>query len=186
MPTATRVLGSVLAVMVAAGCLAAPHAAWAASAEEIEQSAKTALENLYNGSPEARILGREAKAILVFPSIVKAGFMFGGQYGNGALFERGRVIGYYNSSAVSYGFQAGVESFSYALFFMNQTALDYLRNTEGWEIGAGPNVVVLDQGMAQSVTSTTMTQDVYAMIFGMQGLMAGIGLQGSKITQMNP
>ena len=180
------VLASLILLGIVMGCVAAPHPAQAASAAEIELNAKTALENLYNSSPEARMLGREAKAILVFPSIVKAGFLFGGQFGDGAMFERGRTVGYYNSAGVSYGLQAGVESFSYALFFMTDGALSYLRSSQGWEIGSGPNVVVLDQGMAKSLTSTTLTQDVYAMIFGMQGLMAGIGLQGSKITQINP
>jgi lipid-binding SYLF domain-containing protein len=180
----TLVLLAVLALTVV--CLLAPRPARAASAAEIENNARAALENLYSTSAEAKMLGREARAILVFPSIVKAGFLFGGQYGDGAMFEHGRAVGYYNSSGVSYGLQAGVESFSYALFFMSSGAIEYLRESQGLEIGTGPNVVVLDEGMAKSLSSTTLTQDVYAMIFGQQGLMAGIGLQGSKITRINP
>jgi len=168
------------------GCLLAPLPARAASAADIDRDVTVALENLYANSPEAKMLGAEAKGVLVFPHIVKAGFMFGGQYGDGALREHGRTVGYYNSGAVSYGLQAGIESFSYALFFMTSGALEYLKQSQGWEIGAGPNVVVLDEGMAKSLTSTTLTQDVYAMIFGQEGLMAGMGLQGSKITRITP
>jgi lipid-binding SYLF domain-containing protein len=181
-----RILALALVMGTTVAFLLASRPAGAASAAEIDRDAKAALENLYATSPEARMLGRESKAILVFPSIVKAGFLFGGQYGDGAMLERGRPVSYYNSAGVSYGLQAGVEKFSYALFFMNQSALDYLKNSQGWEIGTGPNVVILDEGMAKSLTSTTLTQDVYAMIFGQEGLMAGIGLQGSKITKINP
>jgi len=110
----------------------------------------------------------------------------GAQSGNGVLFERGVPTGYYNISAASYGLQAGVQSFSYALFFMDRSALTYLTKSDGWSVGSGPSVVVLDQGMAKSLTTTTLTQDVYAIPFGQKGLMAGVGIEGSKITRINP
>jgi lipid-binding SYLF domain-containing protein len=121
----------------------------------------------------------------VFPSIVKAGFMFGGQIGDGVLLKSGRPAGYYNSLAASYGLQAGVQVFGYALFFMNDAALSYLDKSEGFEIGVGPSIVVVDAGVGKSLTSTTITQDVYAFIFDQKGLMAGIGIQGSKITKLS-
>lgn len=133
-----------------------------------------------------RSLGERAKAILVFPQIVKAGFMIGGQTGNGALLVNGNATQYYNISAVSFGLQAGAQAFSYALFFMSDQALQYLQSSHGWAIGSGPSVVVLDKGAAASITSTTLSQDVYAVPFGQQGLMAGIGLNGSKITRIYP
>jgi len=176
----------IASLVVMAGCLLTPRPVPAASAFEIDPDATVALENLYATSAEAKMLGERAKAILIFPTIIKAGFLVGAQTGDGALREQGRTVGYYNSTGVSYGLQAGVESFSYVLFFMNQSALDYLRTSEGLEIGTGPNVVILDEGMAKSLSTTTLTQDVYAMIFAQQGLMAGIGLQGSKITRIKP
>jgi lipid-binding SYLF domain-containing protein len=130
------------------------------------------------------LLAGKAKAVLVFPSIVKAGFMFGGQLGDGVLLKDGRAVGYYNSVAASYGLQAGVQVFGYALFFMNEPALKYLDNSDGWEIGVGPSIVMVDAGMGKSLTSTTITQDVYAFIFDQKGLMAGLGIQGSKITKL--
>jgi lipid-binding SYLF domain-containing protein len=159
--------------------------ALAASGQQLERDAKQALQSLYAGNDAARLLGKNAKAILVFPSIVKAGFMFGGQMGDGVLLKQGRVAGYYNSLAGSYGLQAGVQTFGYALFFMNEAALAYLDKSDGWEIGVGPSIVVVDEGVGKSLTSTTITQDVYAFIFDQKGLMAGLGIQGSKISKIS-
>jgi lipid-binding SYLF domain-containing protein len=157
----------------------------AASATELIRASDAALANLYAKQPKARSLGNRAKAILVFPSIVKAGFIIGAQTGDGVLFEDGLPTNYYNISAASYGLQAGVQSFSYALFFMNDSALSYLEKSAGWSVGSGPTVVVLDKGAAASLTTTTLTQDVYAIPFGQKGLMAGIGIEGSKITAIS-
>ena len=163
-----------------------PKEAHAASASALAQDASTALQRLYAAQPHLRALGERAKAILVFPKIVKGGFFLGGQTGDGALLANGSAIGYYNISAVSFGLQFGAQAFSYALFFMTDSALQYLKSSQGWSIGSGPSVVVLDQGAAASVTSTTLTQDVYAVPFGQQGLMAGVGIDGSKITHIYP
>ena len=111
--------------------------------------------------------------------------MFGGQMGDGVLLKKGRPVGYYNSVAASYGLQAGVQVFGYALFFMNDDALAYLDQSDGWEIGVGPSIVVVDAGMGKSITSTTLTHDVYAFIFDQKGLMVGLGIQGSKITRLS-
>ena len=157
------------------------------SASDITRDSNAALQDLYATHPEARQLARRAKGILVFPGIVKAGFLVGAQYGSGgALFKKGKTAGYYNIVAGSYGLQAGVQSFSYALFFMDNASLNYLDRSEGWEIGVGPSIVVVDEGIARSLTSTTLQSGVYAYIFDQKGLMAGIGLQGSKISRIYP
>jgi lipid-binding SYLF domain-containing protein len=160
--------------------------ALAASAREINTEADQALRLLYSTQPKARDLSRRARAILIFPSIIKGGFIIGGQSGNGALRVGGRTVGYYNISAASFGLQAGGQKFSYALFFMNDAALQYLQKSDGWAIGSGPSVVVVDKGAAASITSTTLTKDVYAFPFGQNGLMAGFGLEGSKVTPIHP
>lgn len=162
-----------------------PPAALAASRGELERDAADALRSLYTNNAVARLLGQKATAVLVFPNIVKAGFMFGGQMGDGVLMKNDRAVGYYNSFAASYGLQAGIQVFGYALFFMNDSALSYLDKSDGWELGVGPSIVVVDAGVGKSLTSTTITQDVYAFIFDQKGLMAGIGLQGSKITKIS-
>ena len=157
------------------------------SSEQITRDSNAALQDLYANNPEARQLAKRAKGILVFPGIVKAGFLVGAQYGSGgALFKNGRTAGYYNIVAGSYGLQAGVQSFSYALFVMDNASLNYLNRSEGWEVGVGPSIVVVDKGAAKSLTTTTAKNGVYAFIFGQKGLMAGLGLQGSKISRINP
>jgi lipid-binding SYLF domain-containing protein len=173
-------------VSVAALSAANIPRARAASATKLDLDGKTALENLFAKQPHAAILAAKAKAILVFPSILKAGFLVGAQTGNGVFFHNGMPNKYYNISSASFGLQGGVQSFSYALFFMKESAIDYLAKSGGWSIGSGPSVVVLDKGAAASFSSTTLTQDVYAVPFGQHGLMAGIGLEGSKITAITP
>jgi len=122
----------------------------------------------------------------VFPNVVKAGLVLGGQYGEGALRIDGKTTAYYNTVAASYGLQAGAQTFGYAMFLMNDNALGYLKKSEGWEVGVGPTVVVMDEGLAKSLTTSTAKEDIYAFIFGQKGLMAGIGLQGSKISKITP
>lgn len=174
----------ILAGTLALGMTTAPAPALAASAAAIDNEVSAALANLYREVPAAKQLSRKAKAILVFPAIVKGGLIVGGQYGEGALRRRGRSVGYYSIAAASYGLQAGAQRFGYALFFMTNSALDYLEKTDGWEVGVGPSVVMIDEGMAKTLTTTTAQQDVYAFVFGQQGLMAGMGVQGSKITRL--
>jgi lipid-binding SYLF domain-containing protein len=175
-------------LVVGLATLAPAASAFAAAPKsdpQLDRAAEVALKRLTAGSPAARQLNEKAVAVLVFPKIVKAGFLVGGSYGEGALRQSGRTIGYYHSAAASYGLQAGVQWFGYALFFMNAGALKYLDDSAGFEIGTGPSVVVVDQGLAKKFSSTTLTQDVYAFIFGQQGLMAGIGIEGSKITKIS-
>lgn len=156
------------------------------SAVDIDSDVNAALSSLYSTSPEAKALSARAKGILVFPSVLKAGFIGGASYGKGALRIRGRTAGYYNTVSASYGLQAGIQKFGYALFFMDQDSLSYLNSSAGWEIGVGPSIVVVDAGVARSLTTTTAREGIYAFIFDQKGLMAGLGLQGSKITKISP
>jgi lipid-binding SYLF domain-containing protein len=180
-----RVGASLLAlVVVVASVATAPRPAAAASAAQINRDVDAALARLYADVPDSRALAKKAKAMLVFPSIVKAGFMFGAQYGDGALRRQGKTVGFYNTVAASYGLQAGIQSFGYVLFFMTDLALSYLDKSEGFELGVGPSIVILDEGKAKSLTTTTAQDDIYAIIFSQRGLMAGMGLQGSKISRI--
>jgi len=100
------------------------------------------------------------------------------------LFKDGKAVAYYNTVAGSYGFQAGVQKYGYAMFLMNDAALQYLDKSDGWELGTGPSIVVVDEGAAAGLSTSTARDDVYAFIFSQTGLMAGLGLQGSKITKI--
>jgi lipid-binding SYLF domain-containing protein len=150
----------------------------------LEADAKRAYNNLIAKVPAAKAIGKNAAAVLVFPKITKAGLMVGGQYGDGVLLKEGKAVAYYNTSGASYGMQAGAQQFGYAMFFMNEQSLNALNEARGFEVGVGPSVVVVDEGMAKSATSITMKDDVYAFVFGQKGLMAGVGLQGNKITRL--
>lgn len=174
-----------LLLVFSAGIFMGANHAGAASAKEIERDAKSALETLYLKSPAAKVLGEKAKGILVFPRIVKGGFIVGGQYGEGALLKNGNTAGYYNTVQLSYGLQAGVQKYGYALFFMSDPAMNWLDKSDGWELGVGPTVVVVDIGAAGAATTTTLQSEIYAFFFSQKGLMAGLGLQGTKITKIN-
>jgi len=163
-----------------------PAAAYAAGAAEISRDAQAALQSLYAKVPAAKTIGAKAQAVLVFPKITKAGLGIGGQFGEGALIKGGKTVGYYNTAGASYGLQAGAQQYGYTMFFMNDGALKQLDKTEGFEVGVGPSIVVLDEGTAKTTTTTTMKDDIYAFIFSQKGLMAGLGLQGNKITKIDP
>jgi lipid-binding SYLF domain-containing protein len=165
---------------------ASPLAATAESAQEMRRSASKALADLYSSTPAARALGEKAAGVLVFPEILKGGFIVAAQYGNGVLFKNGKAVGYYNTTSGSFGFQAGVQSFGYALFFMTQEDLAYLARSKGWELGVGPSITIVDAGIAGSLSTTTARQGVYAFFFDQKGLMGGLGLQGTKITRIHP
>ncbi|MES2922650.1 MAG: YSC84-related protein [Verrucomicrobiota bacterium] len=157
------------------------------SASQISRDSRAALASLYAQNPAAKALGRKARAVLVFPSIVKGGFVVGAQAGNGAMIrDTGAISGYYQTTAASYGLQAGVQEFGYALFFMNDQAFRDIHSSGGWEIGSSPSLVVVDKGMATSLTTTTLDKNIYAFFFNQRGLMGGLGLQGSKITRIHP
>jgi len=168
---------ALVAILFAAPAFAADRAA-------LDAEAKKAYNALVAKVPAAKALGKNAVAVLVFPSITKAGFVVGGQFGDGVMLRGGKAVGYYNTSGASYGLQAGAQKYGYALFFMNEQALKALTETSGFEVGVGPSVVVVDEGMGRSATSVTMKDDVYAFVFGQKGLMGGVGLQGNKITAL--
>jgi len=177
-------LVTVIAVLVMS--LPAPNRALADSASEIDRKVKGALKLLYDTNPGAKVLSKKAKGMLVFPKIVKFGFLAGTQMGDGALLKEGKSTSYYRSVAVSFGLQAGLQAYDYVLMFMDDESLDYLNRSAGWELGIGPSIVVLNKGMAASATTTTLRKGIYAFISDQKGVMAGLGLQGTKIIKINP
>ena len=164
----------------------APTLSLAASAAQIDRDARASLADLYKHTPGAKALADKAVAVLVFPSIVKGGFIIAGQFGDGALRKNGKTVAYYRSLAASYGFQAGIQAYGYVLFFMDEASVQYLDNSAGFELGTGPSLVVLDTGFGKNFSTTTLQKGIYAFIFDQKGLMGGVGIQGSKITKINP
>jgi len=176
---------TILSVLVGALSLL-PLDAQAESAAKMERAARKALTDLYATTPGAKALAEDAVGVLVFPSIIKGGFVFGAQYGTGVLFKGNDVHGYYSTASASFGLQAGVQKFGYALFFMAEEELRWLRKSNGWELGVGPSITIVDQGIASSISTTTAQKGVYAFFFDQRGLMAGLGLQGTKVTRIIP
>jgi lipid-binding SYLF domain-containing protein len=165
-------------------CLLLSSSVFAADRVALERDARAALQKLTATVPAARSLSGSATAVLVFPKITKAGLGIGGQYGDGVLLKGGKAVGFYNTSGASYGLQAGAQQFGYAMFLMNDKAVAALGANEGFEVGVGPSVVVIDEGMGKALTITTAKDDIYAFIFGQKGLMAGVGIQGNKISRL--
>lgn len=158
----------------------------ATTAAEIDQGVSAALEALYASVPEAKDLASRSVAILVFPRITKGGLLVGGQFGEGAMRQGGKTSGFYNIAGASYGLQAGVQRFSYAMFFLNESALTHFRDNDGWEAGSGPTLVGGKEGWSTSMGTNDLQGDIVPVFFGQEGLMAGAGLQGTKISSITP
>lgn len=173
-----------LALMAAA--LTTAPAAYADTASEIDAKANLALNSLLAESETARAISEKALAVLVFPDVVKAGFGVGGQYGQGALIRDGLTIGYYNVAAASFGLQIGAQSYSQFLYFMTEGALNALTTSRGFELGGDASVAMVNEGVSAEISSMTIQDPIVAFVTGQKGLMAGVTVEGSKITKINP
>jgi lipid-binding SYLF domain-containing protein len=183
-PVTRRTMAAGAVAVVAVGPLVALPA-HADSGEQLAANGRRALNELLANSPRARRIARSARAVLVFPDVLKAGLIFGGETGNGVLLEHGRAVGFYNLTGGSWGLQIGGQDFSYALFFMNDHAIGYLHRSAGFQVGTGPSIVVINKGAAAEGDTTTVTQDVAAFPFNAKGLMAGLDIEGAKITPIH-
>lgn len=155
--------------------------------KQLASESRTALNQLYRTNAAARQLGPKAKGILVFPEITKGGLMVGGMAGNGALIRNdGTIRDFYQTAGASYGLQAGIQKYGYALFLMDSDAFANLNRSSGWEVGSSPSLVIVDEGRAASISTATINSGTYAFFFNQRGLMGGLGLQGSKITRIDP
>jgi lipid-binding SYLF domain-containing protein len=166
-------------------CLALIVLTTAAAFGSLTGESRAALNQLLAQNPAARKVSSQAMAVLVFPNVVKAGFMFGAQGGQGTLFVHGKPAGKYRTFAASYGLQAGAQKYGYALFFMNQKAVDWVNKARGWSLGSAPSLVVVDKGVARTMNTDTLHSGIYAFTFDQKGLMGGLGIQGSKIERID-
>ncbi len=176
------IAGCLAVSTLAAGC--STTATSSATRADIDVDSRQSLERLQRNNPAAQAIAAKARAVLVFPSIVKAGLVFGGAYGEGQLRKGGAVDGYYSTFTGSWGLQAGAQSYGYVVYLMNDQALKYLQDSDGWEIGVGPTVVVVSAGVAENLSTSTLQDDAYAFIFDQKGLMAGVSIEGTKITRI--
>ena len=157
----------------------------------LDRDIHAAITYLLETSEAARELADAAQGALVFPNVTKAGFLVGIQYGDGALIKR-RASGegyyiskYYTLKSASYGLQAGIQTFGYVMALMSDAAVEHVETSSNWELGVGPTIVAVDAGTATTFSTKTADADIYAFTFGQEGLMAGLGIQGTKISRMN-
>jgi lipid-binding SYLF domain-containing protein len=175
-------LGATIAVALHASAVVAV----AASAQDIDRKVDAAIERFHVEVGGGRDFTQSAKGTLVFPSVVKAGFGIGGEYGTGALRINGKTADYYSTTAASVGFQIGAQTKTVILCFMTDAALASFRQSRGWEIGVDGSVVVVDAGAGGSLDTTTAPAPVIGFVFGQSGLMANISLEGAKVTKIRP
>jgi lipid-binding SYLF domain-containing protein len=189
--TRRRALGALAATIAATAATALPgQSARAAEAAVIDARVNLALGRLWSEVPSARDLSIRAKGMLVMPDVIKAGFIIGGAYGEGALrlndpvegYEK--IGGYYSVAAASVGLQIGVQSTSHVLFFMTDEALARFRRSDGWEVGLDAEVTFPEAGLNAGIDSTTLKSPVVAVVFAEDGLLVGASLAGAKYSPL--
>ena len=157
----------------------------AATAKEIDVSVDVALEKFQKDVGGAKQFLESAKGLLVFPSVIKAGIGFGGEYGEGALRIDGKSVGYYNTIAGSFGFQLGAQARTVVIVFLEQDALDKFQKSEGWKVGVDGSVAVVTLGAGTTLDTSKMNQPIVGFILDQKGLMYNLTLEGSKFTKLN-
>lgn len=150
----------------------------------IDYRVDLAVKQMYEEAPGSRELADRAVGMLVMPTVTKAGFGWGGAYGEGALLIGGAPVDYYSIAQGSWGFQLGMQQFAHTLFFMNEEALSNFRASSGWQVGADAEYVLKNQGDNLSIDTVNLRSPVIAMVFGRAGLIVGATLEGTKYTRI--
>jgi lipid-binding SYLF domain-containing protein len=163
-----------------------PHTARAATTTEINAGVDVALKRFATGVKGGEDFLKAAKGVLVIARVKQAGFVIGGKYGNGALRVGGKSVGYYNLAAGSVGFQIGAQEFNILLCFMDERALRKFRTSKGWQVGVDGQVTLVNIGAGGSVDTTKLKEPIVGFVFGQEGLMAGVSLEGLKFTGIHP
>ncbi len=176
---------SAFAVLALLALACAAPRAQAASGPEIDASARATLEDFFNQIYSGRELANKATAVLVFPTVVKAGIGIGGEYGEGVLHVRGRTAGYYNIISASVGFQLGAQARSVIVMFMTDTALANFQRTDGWKVGVDGSIAIITIGAGGQIDTNSIRSPVVGFIFDQKGLMYNLTLEGSKISRIN-
>lgn len=151
----------------------------------IDANVNGAMTKLYAQDPESRAMVAKARGVLVFPSIVSAGFVVGGSYGQGALLVGGRTVGYYSTTAGSVGLLAGADSKAVYILFMTDESLSKFRASNGWTAGADASVSLLKTGASANVDTQTAQQPVVGYVLTNAGLMANLAIDGTKISRLD-
>ena len=174
--------GLAICLMITGGTAKEAHAA---SAREIDASVGVTLDRFYKEVGSGRKLVQDAKGVLVFPAVFKAGFGIGGEYGEGALMIHGQAADYYSTAAASLGFQIGVQKKSIILLFMQDEVLNHLRQSSNWKAGADASITLVNVGADGSIDTQKLNEPIIAFVIGQKGLMYNLSLEGAKFTKLN-
>jgi lipid-binding SYLF domain-containing protein len=174
-----------IAMIAVLALLAGNAPGTAADAREINAEVNATLDRFYRQIPGAREISARATGVLVFPTIIKAGFGVGGEYGEGAMRVGGKTVGYYNTISASFGFQLGAQARSVIIMFMTPEALAGFRRVDGWKVGVDGSVAIIVVGAGGSIDTEKVTSPVVGFILDPKGLMYNLTLEGSKITRIS-
>lgn len=177
-------LSSFFVVVALTICLVSPSGTEAATAVKIDAGANTVLESFFNEAPMGKELARKASGILVFPSIVKAGILLGGEYGEGVLRINSQSAEYYSTASGSIGLQLGLQQKSVIIMFMNKSSLDNFRTSDGWEVGVDGSIALVKLGAGGAINTNTAQQPVIGFVFNQKGFMGNLTLEGTKISKI--
>ena len=159
--------------------------ALAASAAEINAGADTTLDRFYSEVSAGRQLVKDAKGVLVFPAVFKAGIGLGGEYGEGVLRVKGKSVDYYNTAAASIGFQLGAQKKSIIILFMQEDALNKFRYSSGWKAGVDASIAVVTLGAGGAMDTSKLKEPILGFIIGQKGLMYNLTLEGAKFSKIS-
>lgn len=166
--------------------LSVPLQSFGASAQQIDIEVNATLKGFNKEVRGGSEFLRQAKGILVFPNVIKAGFVIGGEYGEGALRIGGKTVEYYNTAAASLGFQMGAQAKAIVLVFLEESALQEFRNSEGWEAGIDGSVALLEWGLGEDLSTVDIQDPIVGFVFNNKGLMYNLTIEGSKFTRIYP
>jgi lipid-binding SYLF domain-containing protein len=176
---------TLIAAVLLCGVALSSGPARAASKEELDAHVRQTIEDLFRSSSAAKELSAKSVGMLVFPTVVKAGFIFGAEYGEGALQVGQTNLGYYNVVSASFGLQAGVQEKSLVLMFMTPDALNKFRERLGWKLGVDGSVAIATLGVGEDLDTETLRKPIIGFEFSNKGLMANLTLEGSKISRID-
>lgn len=109
----------------------------------------------FQKAPQSAAFFDHSYGYAVFPTIGKVGFVIGGAYGKGRVYEQGRLSGTAEMTQATIGFQLGGQAFSQIIFFQDQRAYDEF-TSGNFEFGAQASAIIINAG-ANAEASTKGT-----------------------------
>lgn len=161
------------------------HNAYAASAQEIDIGVEATLKRFRSEVTGGSEFLEKAQGVLVFPNVIKAGLVVGGEYGEGALLVGGKTVDYYSTAGASIGLQLGAQSKAVVIVFLTSDALTEFRQSKGWKAGVDGSVAVIKWGVGEDINTVDVKDPIVGFVFGNKGLMYNLTIEGAKFTKIS-